>query len=139
MGSKSDLWEIEVLKFTTGQNTTTPLSTTGLTNVYIGLFVTTQSTDAGPGTEVTGGSYARVQSKGSWATPTSGNPSSVTTNAVITFPTATAAWGDIIGFAIFSALSGGTMLMWGALTATKTVGNGDTASFAAGALTLTED
>ena len=29
--------------------------------------------------------------------------------------------------------------MWGSLTAAKAVNNGDTASFASGALTLTED
>jgi hypothetical protein len=134
MGSKSDVYEIDVLKATTGQATTI-LNTTALPNVYIALY-TTAPTDAGPGTEVTGGSYARVDSKGKWATPASG---SVSNNAVITFPTATADWLTIVGFAIMSALTGGNMLMWGTLTANKAVNNGDTASFASGALTLTED
>jgi hypothetical protein len=38
-----------------------------------------------------------------------------------------------------TASSGGSILMWGALTTSKAVGSGDTASFASGALTLTED
>jgi hypothetical protein len=135
MGSKSDLWEIEILKISTGQTTTTPLATTPFTNVYVALF-TVAPTDSTAGTEVTGGSYARVDSKGKWAVPSAG---SVSTNAVITFPTATADWLTIVAFATMSALSGGTMLMWGALTASKAVNNGDTASFASGALTLTED
>jgi len=134
MGSKSDIYEIDVLKATTGQ-VTTILSTTPLANVYLALF-TVAPTDSTAGTEVTGGSYARIDSKGKWATPAAG---SVSTNAVCTFPTATVDWGTVVGFAIMSAISGGSMLMWGTLTASKAVNNGDTASFASGALTLTED
>jgi hypothetical protein len=134
MGSKSDAYEIDVLKATTGQATTI-LTTTPLANVYLALF-TVAPTDSTGGTEVTGGSYARHDSKGKWATPAAG---AVSTNAVCTFPTASANWGTIVGFAVMSALSGGNMLMWGTLTAPKAVDNGDTASFASGALTLTED
>ena len=134
MGSKSDIYEIDILKATTGQATTI-LSTTPLAQVYIALF-TTAPTDSTAGTEVTGGAYARVDSKGKWATPAAG---AVSTNAVITFPTASADWGTVVGFAIMSAISAGNMLMWGTLTANKAVNSGDTASFASGALTLTED
>jgi hypothetical protein len=133
MGSKSDTYEVDVLKATTGQ-TTTVLSTTPITP-YIALY-TVAPTDSTAGTEVTGGSYARVSSAGKWATPSAG---SVATNATITFPTATADWGTVVAFAVCNASSAGTELMWGALTANKTVSNGDTASFASGALTLTED
>lgn len=134
MGSKTDVYEIDVLKATTGQATTI-LTTTPLANVYLALF-TVAPGEAGGGTEVTGGSYARVDSKGKWAVPAAG---SVSTNAVVTYPTATVDWGTVVGFAVMTALSGGSMLMWGTLTASKTVSNGDTASFASGALTLTED
>lgn len=133
MGSKSDTYEIDVLKATTGQ-TTTVLTTTPITP-YVALFTSTP-TDSTGGTEVSGGSYARQSSASKWATPSAG---SVSTNATITFPTATADWGTVTGFGIMTASSGGTLLMWGALTASKTVSNGDTASFASGALTLTED
>jgi hypothetical protein len=134
MGSKSDVYEIDVLKATTGQATSI-LSTTPLANVYLALF-TAAPTDSTAGTEVTGGSYARIDSKGKWATPAAG---SVSNNAVCTYPTATADWGSVVGFAVMTAITGGSQLMWGTLTAPKTVSNGDTASFASGALTLTED
>lgn len=133
MGSKADAYENDVLKATTGQ-TTTILSTTPITP-YIALF-TTAPTDSSAGTEVSGGSYARHNSSGKWAAPSGG---SVSTNAACTFPTATASWGTVVAFGIMTASSGGSLLMWGALTTNKTVGNGDTASFASGALTLTED
>jgi hypothetical protein len=133
MGSKSDVYEVDVLKAVTGQ-TTTILSTTPITP-YVALYTTTPS-DSSAGTEVTGGSYARTTSASKWATPSAG---SVATNATITFPTATADWGTVVAFAICDASTSGNILMWGALTANKTVSNGDTASFASGALTLTED
>lgn len=133
MGSKSDAYENDVLRATTGQ-TTTVLTTTPITP-YIALF-TTAPTDSSAGTEVSGGSYARHNSSGKWAAPSGG---SVSTNAVCTFPTASASWGTVVAFGIMTASSGGTLLMWGALTTSKAVNNGDTASFASGALTLTED
>lgn len=133
MGSKSDVYEVDVLKATTGQATSI-LTTTPITP-WIALF-TSNPSDSAAGTEVSGGSYARHNSSGKWATPSAG---SVSTNAACTFPTASASWGTVTGFAIMTASSGGSILMWGALTTSKAVGSGDTASFASGALTLTED
>lgn len=134
MGSFTDTVEVDLLKAVTAQ-TTTIFTTTALSNVYVGLFTSTPS-DSAAGTEVSGGSYARVDSKTKWATPSAG---SVATNAAVTFPTATADWGTVTHFALFDAITSGNRLMWGALTASKTVSNGDTASFASGALTLTLD
>jgi hypothetical protein len=133
MGSKSDVYEVDVLKAVTGQATTI-LTTTPITP-YIALYTATP-TDSSAGTEVTGGSYARVSSAGKWAVPSAG---SVATNAIITFPTATADWGAITGFAVCSAVSAGSILMWGALTVSKSVLTADTASFASGSIVLTED
>lgn len=133
MGSKSDAYEVDVLKATTGQATTI-LTTTPITP-YIALY-TVAPTDSTNGTEVTGGSYARVSSAAKWATPSAG---SVATNAVITFPTATADWGTVVAFRIMDAASAGNPLMWGALTTSKVIANGDTASWASGSLVLTED
>ena len=59
--------------------------------------------------------------------------------AAISFPTATASWGTVTHYALFDAASSGNMLRWAALTASKTIGSGDTASFAIGALQMTED
>lgn len=133
-GSKSDAWEVDVLKAVTGQATTV-VTTTPLTEVYVGLY-TVAPTDAAGGTEVAGGGYARQASKGKWAVPAAG---SVSNNAAVGFPTATADWGTVVAFGLFTAATGGTLLMWGTLGTNKPIMNGDTASFASGTLTLTED
>jgi hypothetical protein len=138
-GSKSDAWEADVLKMVTGQATTL-VTTTPLANVYIALFTVAPS-DTGGGTEVTGGSYARIDSKGKWGAPT--GTTQVANNAVITFAQATADWAagatTVVAFGIMTAVTAGTLLMWGTLTTAKNVLNGDTPSFAVGALVLTED
>lgn len=136
-GSKADAFENEVLKIATGQSTgLTGLS--GTITPYLALFTGTLSGDT-PGTEATGGGYARVSTAGKWAAPSGG---SVTTNAVVSF---TAFSGSVSSgaafthFGLLDASSGGTALYYGDLTdQTKTGSNGDTITFASGALTLTE-
>src|SRR4051812_14138123 len=98
-GSKSDVCEVDILKLATGQATTI-FSTTPLATVYVALFTAAPS-DSSAGTEVSGGSYARVDSKGKWGTPASGT---VSNNATIAYPTATADWGTVVAFAIMTAL-----------------------------------
>jgi hypothetical protein len=92
--------------------------------VYLALY-TTATTDAGGGTEVTGGSYARQA-------VTFGAPSNgVSTNsAAVSFTGMPAATVTHAG--IRDALTGGNLLFHGALTASKTVGAGDTLTFAIG-------
>lgn len=113
------------------------------TALYIALFTAAPS-DAGGGTEVTGGSYARASlpaSDTNWAATqggTSGNStgtSGQTSNAVaVTYPSPTANWGIVTHFAIFDASSGGNMLVWDSLTANREILNGDgPPSFAIGA------
>lgn len=116
--------------------------------VYIALFTGAPS-DAGGGTEVTGGSYARAESNAdssNWrntqnsgtgpSTGTSGQTSNLQT---ITFPAPTANWGTVTHFGIFDASSSGNLLYQGALTAPKTINNGDPApTFPAGSLVVTE-
>jgi hypothetical protein len=107
------------------------------TTLYMALFTATPS-DSGGGTEVTGGSYARVAvpcSLANWSgtqgsgttTASSGSNGTTSNNGTITFPAPTANWGVITGFAIFDAATGGNMLIWGALTVAKTVNNADAA------------
>jgi hypothetical protein len=121
-----------------------------LNNLYVGLLTAAPS-DSGGGTEVSGGSYARVtvantlanwagtQSSGS-TTASSGTAAQTSNNNAITFPSPTANWGTITHFGIYDSLTSGNLLYWAALTVSKTVNNGDAApSFAAGALTITED
>jgi len=125
---------------------------TGPANLYIGLL-TANPTDATAGTEVAGGSYARVavasgmgatgwagtQAAGS-TTASSGTGGTTSNNGVVTFPAPSANWGTITGFGIYDSAAGGALLLWGALGTPKTVNNGDPApSFAAGALQVTID
>lgn len=107
--------------------------------VYVALF-TTPTDDAGGGTEVSAGGYARVQhgpSDATWTVPTVGG---LTQNiGDIQFADPTADWGTITHFALHDAPSGGNRLYHGALTASVTVNNGDGGpKFADGALQVTE-
>lgn len=118
---------------------------TGPSNFYVALYTATPADVAG-GTEVTGGSYARVavvSTLANWAgtqaaastVASSGNTGATSNNGALTYPTPSANWGVITGFGIFDAASAGNLLIWGALTASKTINNGDAApAFAAAAL-----
>lgn len=114
---------------------------TAPTTLYIALFTATPG-EAGGGTEVTGGSYARVSvanASAQWAATAAGNGTTSNVNA-ITFPAPTANWGSVTHWAIMDAASVGNMLAYAALTTAKTINNGDAApSFAAGALTFQID
>lgn len=108
------------------------VSLTSPATVYAALF-TVVPTPSTSGTEVTGGSYARVAT--TFGAPALG----VSTNsAPVAFPTATANWGTVVAVGIFDAVSGGNLLYFGLLTTSKAVDNGDTASFASSALSITE-
>ena len=94
--------------------------------VYLRLF-TTATTDAGGGTEVAGGSYAGqavafdAGAAGSGAADNSGAVS------FANMPAAT-----VTHAALFDAAAGGNMLLHAPLTSPKTVGAGDTLTFAVG-------
>lgn len=137
-GSKSDAWEVEVLKMATGQATSI-ITTTPITP-YLALFTGSLSADT-PGTEATGGGYARVSTAGKWAAPASG-AGTVSNNVAISlaqFSGAVSSGAPFTHFGLFDALTGGTPLYYGDLTdQTKTGANGDTINFAPGALTITE-
>jgi len=126
MAAMSDFLENALINATL-RNTTY----TSPADVYVGLF-TTDPTDDGSGTEVSGGSYVREIA--TFAAPSNGSSS---TNADVQFPQATANWGTVTHFAIFDALSGGNMLYHGILTAAKTIETGDVFKIASGNLTVT--
>lgn len=115
--------------------------------LYFALFTAAPS-DAGGGTEVTGGSYARVavtpnstnfrntQNSGSGASTGTGGQTA--NQSAITFPAPTANWGVVTHMGIFDAASSGNLLVHKSLAAAKTVNNGDPApSFAIGDFTFT--
>lgn len=111
--------------------------------LYFALF-TSAPTDAGGGTEVSGGSYARAAVTNNATNFPAASGGSKQNASAISYAQATASWGTIVAVAIFDALSGGNMLEWALLgppeTPTpKTIANGDQFSFAIGDLTFTED
>jgi hypothetical protein len=109
------------------------------TGLHVGLF-TSATTDAGGGTELSGNGYARAAlapSDSNW-TLTGGTISNAS-NQTITFPTPTGNWGTVTHFGIFTASTGGSLLFHGALTASKTVNQGDTVTFPGGQLQITFD
>jgi hypothetical protein len=114
-----------------------------LTSIYVGLY-TAAPTDAGGGTEVTGGAYARVavtRATGSWAVPSDVSGAETTSNAAtIVFPSPTANWGTVTHVGLFDAATAGNLLMWAALGTSRNILNGDVApQFAIGALTVSLD
>jgi len=107
------------------------------TNIYVAL-VTAAIGDADTGSTITepvGGSYAR-KLHNSWNAAAAGASSN---NGIITFVTATGAWGTITGFALVDALTVGNVLFYGVLDETKVIGNGDTAKFGDQDLDVTLD
>lgn len=119
MSDLTDLMEDRIINWFRG--TTFPAAPS---NIYIALF-TAAPTDAGGGTEVTGGAYARQQFV--LANPSGGKP--VGNTAQVVFPEATANWGNVTHAAIMDAGTGGNMLAWSALDAPKTVNTGQRAVY----------
>lgn len=135
--SKTDLFEVDILKLCVGK-ATTMFTSTPITP-YVGLQTATAS-DSSEGTEATGNGYARQNApSASWPTPTSGSPSSVANTTAVLFPVATPAGYTLVSASIHTAISGtSNMIRWAAITSTA-LAIGDQLNFAAGAITLTED
>lgn len=114
--------------------------------LYVGLLTAAPS-DAGGGTEVATGSYARVavtsgvsawKSTNNTTSGASSGTGGVTRNAAaITFPTPSATWGTVTHFGIYDATTAGNLLFYGSLTISKTINQSDTVSFPADSLTIT--
>ena len=113
------------------------------TTVYVALFTTAPSDDAGTSAvEVSGGSYARVSITTStgWSS-ISGAPSAaaqISNSGTLTFATPTGNWGTIVAFGIYDASSSGNLLLWNTVSS-QVVNTGVVVSFAAGALVITID
>lgn len=109
--------------------------------IYVALFTVMPSEDGTGGTEVTGGSYARIQhgpSDATWAAPTGGD--GVFSNiGSIQFASPTANWGTVVGFGLYDAITTGNYLIGNTLTGgSVVVNNGDPApAFGAGDLVVT--
>ena len=104
---------------------------TSVATVYVSLW-TSDPTDAGSGTEVSGGSYARTAV--TFAAPSNG----VTTNSAdVTFPTATASWGVVGWIGINDASTAGNLLYHSPLDSAKTIDSGDIFKISTGNLSVT--
>jgi hypothetical protein len=103
------------------------------TTVYAGLF-TAAPNDAGGGTEVSGGSYARQAMSFSAA-----SGGATTTDADINFPQATADWGTVVAVGIHDAVTSGNLLMYTDLTTSKAIATGDILKISSGSLTVSLD
>ena len=113
--SFSDTFETHVLNYVF-----TATSVTRPTAWYLALFTSNPADDAS-GTEVStsGTAYARQSATFTVSGDTASN------SAAIEFPTATASFGTVSHVAVFDASTGGNMIAYAALTASKAIDTGD--------------
>jgi hypothetical protein len=114
--------------FTTG-------SATRPTSWYVALY-TVAPGEAGGGTEVSGGSYARVSAT---FTVSGTAPTTASNSAAVEFPEASASWGTVVAAGIFDASTSGNLIAFANLTTSKSIDTGDVLRFNIGALDITLD
>ena len=138
MSAASNYTEDRTLDFWLKANS---LTTSAPSTVYVALFnagdsagLTSENLEAGTITdECGGGAYARQSV--TFGTISNG---SVSTNANVTFPTATdGLWGTITHVAVMDAETSGNVLFYGALSTAKTIESGDTFQITSSNLTVT--
>lgn len=86
---------------------------------YLALYTTTVS-EAGGGTEISGGGYARQ--KVVFTEPSNGQ---LNNSAQIEFPVATSDWGTANGWALCNAATGGDVIWYGTISSPKELLTGD--------------
>lgn len=144
MAAMSDYLENKLIDYILRGQAFTPPAT-----VYFALY-TAAPTDAGGGTEVSTGGYGRASlasSLANWAgtqgalstVASSGSGGTTSNNGTVTFAPPSAPWGTVTHFGIFDALSGGNLLFWGALSASKYIATGDAVTIQASQLQLQID
>jgi hypothetical protein len=125
--SFSNYLETEILDHVFGGAAYTAPST-----LYLALY-TADPSDAGGGTEVSGGAYARQ----TVTFTVSGNTASNT--SAVEYPTATANYGTVVAVGVMDASSGGNLLAYAGLTSDKDIETGDVFRVPAGDLDITLD
>lgn len=135
MGSFSDWAELELLDHAMGEGSW------AMPTTYLALL-TAAPDDTKTGATMTevadANNYAREALAGKWSPAASG---AITNDVAITFGEASGSWGTISHFAILDGDTHGAdnIIAWGALSASKAVGSGDTVQFAIGDLDITLD
>lgn len=104
---------------------------TSPTTIYLALF-TSDPTDAGSGTEVSGGGYART----SFTMGAPSNGVSLSSSA-IEFPQCTVAWGTVGWIGIYDALTGGNLLYHSPLDTAISIDVTDILRILTGSLSVT--
>jgi hypothetical protein len=100
---------------------------------YVALYTAAPS-DSGGGTEVSGSGYSRQ----AVAFDAAATPGGTTSNTgAVTFTASGGSFGTVTHVGIFDASTAGNLLWHGAMTASKTVGDGDTLEFSIGNIDLT--
>jgi len=107
------------------------------TTVYLALY-TSNPGDENTGSEVSGGSYARQAVAFDAITNVAGKSTTMNTLDLV-FPVATVSWGTIAYVGVLDALTGGNLLYYGALAASKLIGIGDQFKVVSGNLVLDLD
>lgn len=102
---------------------------------YVSLY-TVAPTESTGGTEVSGGSYARVSTS---FTVSGTAPTTASNTAAVEFAECTATWGTIVAAGIMDASTSGNLIAFASLTTSKTIDTGDVLRFNAGALDVTLD
>ena len=128
MSAMSDYLENEILDHILGTGAYTMPAT-----VYVGLS-TGSFNDDNSGSELTGNNYARE-----YITFAAASSGSADNSAAVEFNAATGSWGTVSHFGLFDALSGGNLLIHGALTASKVISSGDILKIAIGDMDITAD
>ena len=106
------------------------VASTAPATVYLALF-TVAPTDAGGGTQVTGGGYARQA-----ITFGAASGGAIANTVAVSFTASGAAYGAVVAVGIFDALTVGNMLAWAPITS-ATVNDGDTLQFPIGDIDVT--
>lgn len=125
MSSFSDYLENAVLNHVF-RNT----SLTSPASVWLALY-TVAPTDAGGGTQVSGGGYARQQI--TFGAPSGG---AISNTAAVSFTASGANFGTVVAVGIFDASTAGNLLAWDDITS-AVINDGDTINFPIGDIDIT--
>lgn len=105
------------------------LMNSGLVGTWYAALIKVSVTDAGGGTEVTIGSfgYNRVAVTANTTNfPAASSTATAATGALIDWGNASGGnWGTIVAIAFYDAPTGGNLGVWGPLSASKVVNDGD--------------
>jgi len=136
MSASSDYLEIKLLDHVLGNTTFTQPA-----NIYVALFTASTGLEANnPSAEVSTSGTAYVRQSVSFAAASSG---SCATDATVTFPVATATYGNVTHIAIVDHATNTTwgsnvnVLFWGQLTTSKQIDTSDQFVISSGNLTVT--